>query len=90
MATTLKAFPGKAALNFHVRPRHDSNKVAMNVSEYDDYLTCIERQGVWFLCHTREMSGWVHGKEIVPITFPAVFIVNDELPHDAQIRLRAK
>jgi hypothetical protein len=91
MASTLKAFPGIASLNFHVRPTNDSNKTTLCVEEDDVLeLTSNERKGVWFLCHTRNTSGWVHAKEVIPVAFPAVFIINDELPSDAQICLRTK
>lgn len=90
MATSLRAFPTCKSVNFHVRPVASSNSVDLSVEEQSPVFTCSERQGVWFLCHTRSISGWVHGKEVVPVSFPSVFIVNDELPPDAQIRLRAK
>jgi hypothetical protein len=90
MASIFKAFPGVPSLNFHARPTSESNKATLRVENDMVELTSTERRGVWFLCHTRDISGWVHGKEIISVAFPAVFIVNDDLPADAQIRLRMK
>jgi hypothetical protein len=90
MASTLLAFPGRGTINLHVRPTADSNNTTLHVEKDVVKLTSTERRGVWFLCHTRDISGWVHGREVLPVDLPAVFIVNDELPSDAHIRLRTK
>lgn len=56
----------------------------------DDYILCHERDGVWYHCYTRNISGWILGSYLQPATLPYAFIINDELPSDAQIRLRTK
>lgn len=89
MTSSLKPFPTCSAVNLHVRPTKESNKVSLDVKDTNVVFTCSARKGVWFLCHTRSASGWMHGKDLLPHSYPAVFIVNDELPPDAQIRLRA-
>ena len=53
-------------------------------------LLCTEREGTWLHCHTRLNSGWVNADYLEPTTFPAAYVINDELPSDAQIRLRTK
>lgn len=56
----------------------------------DDYILCHERDGIWYHCYTRNVSGWILGSYLQPATLPCTFIINDELPSDAQIRLRTK
>ena len=87
----VQAFPGVSFVNLHLRPSGDSSKTTLYVENKKVLrMTCTERKGMWFLCHTRNASGWVCGKEIISMSFPTVFIVNDELPSEAQIRLRDK
>lgn len=92
-AILLKACSGVTSLSFHAKPNHGSQKVTCHVGTNDssDHMevTSTKREGAWFLCHTRENTGWVYGKEIMPVTFPTIFIVSD-LPPGATVCTRSK
>lgn len=76
-------------MNFHVQPKHGSTKTTLASGDAGQ-LVSTKREGVWFLCHMRKVSGWVHAQEVVPVSFPAVYLVNDELAGEAKIRLRSR
>jgi hypothetical protein len=81
-----------SSLNFYSQPdlASSSHHCSQEDLQPDDYLLCIERDGIWFHCHTRNISGWILGNTLQPASFPCAYIVNDELPIEAQIRLRTK
>ena len=56
----------------------------------DEYPTLLatDRVGSWINVHTRNISGWVHAVDMLPSGLPCSCVVNDELPVEAQIRVR--
>lgn len=76
-------------LTFYLKPSFTSITKEIEINE-DDYILCYEREGSWLNCHTRLFSGWVRSNMLRPSCLPYSYIINDELPFDAQIRLRNK
>jgi hypothetical protein len=71
-------------------PSPTSKSIIYHDLQPDDYLLCHERDGIWFHFHSRNISGWTLASYLQPLSLPCAFIINDELPAEAQIRLRTK
>jgi hypothetical protein len=84
------------SLPIYLHPDHDllpdssPPSIIYHELQPDDYILCHERDGIWFHFHTRNISGWTLASYLQPLSFPCAFIINDELPSEAQIRLRTK
>lgn len=76
-------------ISFFFKADPDSISEVIDV-ESEDIFLCTERDGLWILCYSRRISGWVESIYLDPIVLPTAFMVNDELPSEAQIRLRTK
>jgi hypothetical protein len=79
-----------SSISFYSQPDSSSSfhQCSSDEIQSDDYLLCIERHGIWLHCHTRHISGWIHGNLLQPVTFPSAYIINDDLPNETQICLR--
>jgi hypothetical protein len=89
MALLCRPLPGVAKLEMFTSLEENAICASLDVENIEK-LICTERDGTWFHCHTRQNSGWVNAMTIEPTIFPSAFVVNDELPPEAQIRLRTK
>lgn len=83
----------QTSLPIYLHPDHDQLQdptIIYHELQPDDYILCHERDGTWFHFHTRNISGWTRACYLQPLSLPCAFMINDELPIEAQIRLRTK
>lgn len=89
MALLCRPLPNVGKIEIFSSLEENSMSASIDVVNIDK-LMCTERDGCWLHCHMRQNSGWVNAIVLEPTFFPALYIVNDDLPPDAQIRLRTK
>lgn len=74
-------------LQFYEEPNFDSKYDELSF-EVGVSILALRSEGCWFYCRTPDVSGYVYGLDIQPASYPSIGIINNELPDNAQIRVR--